>query len=379
MWDNIEILRGIDCIQQETYRGGSLSGVTGLSLMEQLTGRVVHEQPLIRGFVQELHIAADMGLLTFRIQPDPRPNLADADPHWYLQTISNFALTVAGQDRARGRIVVQPLPDPAEDDGRKISNLILKQIGDAITRQYAPDEVADFLHEEGLPPSQMAMPDDLVAADAHALLAAVWRWGSEGRRTVRQFVGRWLDNQLMSGPDADLRARLIEQLARQGWRVRESDTTLVIAEPIRGIPVSAPFLRASRLHPLIEAEARDQFLNRKPELGVFASMRSIEVRVRRLAGYGDEMIGIALMNAAFGQGGPLADPAAVKGEQEATRALFAGAYGVLRNPAGHRQVDYDDLSEAAEAVQTASLLMRILDRVEDRLLTAARLAATTPR
>jgi len=36
---------------------------------------------------------------------------------------------------------------------------------------------------------------------------------------------------------------------------------------------------------------------------------------------------------------------------------------VLRNPAGHRQIDYDDLSEAAEAVQTASLLMRILDRV----------------
>jgi hypothetical protein len=50
---------------------------------------------------------------------------------------------------------------------------------------------------------------------------------------------------------------------------------------------------------------------------------------------------------------------------------------VLRNPAGHRQVDYSDLSEAGEAVQTASLLMRILDRVEDRLLAAARQAAGT--
>ena len=80
------------------------------------------------------------------------------------------------------------------------------------------------------------------------------------------------------------------------------------------------------------------------------------------------------MNRAFGPVGPLTDPTAVKGEQEGTRALFAGAYAVLRNPAGHRQVDYDDLSEAAEAVQTASLLMRILDRVEDRLLAAARQA-----
>jgi hypothetical protein len=30
-------------------------------------------------------------------------------------------------------------------------------------------------------------------------------------------------------------------------------------------------------------------------------------------------------------------------------------------------VDYDDVTEASEAVATASLLMRILDRVEQRL------------
>jgi Protein of unknown function (Hypoth_ymh) len=83
------------------------------------------------------------------------------------------------------------------------------------------------------------------------------------------------------------------------------------------------------------------------------------------------------MNKAFGPGGPLTDPSAVKGEQEGTRALFVGAYAVLRNPAGHRQVNYGDLSEAGEAVQIASLLMRILDRVEDRLLTAARQATGT--
>jgi uncharacterized protein (TIGR02391 family) len=146
---------------------------------------------------------------------------------------------------------------------------------------------------------------------------------------------------------------------------------------VRGIPVSAPFLRASRLHPLTETEARDQFLINKPEQGVFASMRAVEIRVRKLAGLGDEVVGTDLMNRAFGPGGPLTDPQAVKGEQEGTRALFAGAYAVLRNPAGHRQIDYSDLSEAGEAVQTASLLMRILDRVEDRLLAAARQAAGT--
>ena len=149
---------------------------------------------------------------------------------------------------------------------------------------------------------------------------------------TRRFIGRWLDDQLLSGPDAELRARLIEQLARQGWRVRETDSALVIAEPVRGIPVSAPFLRASRLHPLIEAEARPQFLINKPEQGVFASMKAVEVRVRMLAGYGEEVIGVDLMNKAFGPAGALTDASAGKGEQDGIRMVFAGAYAVLRNP-----------------------------------------------
>jgi len=95
-------------------------------------------------------------------------------------------------------------------------------------------------------------------------------------------------------------------------------------------------------------------------------MKAVEVRVRKLAGYGDDVIGVALMNQAFGTKGPLTDPAAQKGEQEGTRALFAGAYAVFRNP-GHREVNYDDVAEAAEAVQTASMLMRILDRIEARI------------
>ena len=65
-WDNIEILQAIDRKQQETYRGGPMRGVHGLYLMEQITGSMPHDQQLMRGFVQELHIARDMGLLTFR-------------------------------------------------------------------------------------------------------------------------------------------------------------------------------------------------------------------------------------------------------------------------------------------------------------------------
>lgn len=147
-------------------------------------------------------------------------------------------------------------------------------------------------------------------------------------------------------------------VTRTGRRIAaEGPTAFYAAERLQGT-----------LHVRIEPEARPQFLIGKYELGVFASMKAVEVRVRQLGGFGDDVVGVDLMNKAFGPTGPLTDASAVKGEQDGTRALFVGAYAVLRNPAGHREVNYDDVTEAAEAVQTASLLMRILDRVEARIV-----------
>ena len=50
------------------------------------------------------------------------------------------------------------------------------------------------------------------------------------------------------------------------------------------------------------------------------------------------------------------------------------AYAALRNPCGHREVAYDDVTEASEAAMTASLLMRMLDRTENRTRPARRRA-----
>lgn len=41
--------------------------------------RVVEDQRW-RGFIQELHIARDLGLLTFSAEPSSRPNLATPTP-----------------------------------------------------------------------------------------------------------------------------------------------------------------------------------------------------------------------------------------------------------------------------------------------------------
>lgn len=121
------------------------------------------------------------------------------------------------------------------------------------------------------------------------------------------------------------------------------------------------------MHRLVEAVARPQFLIGQYELGVFAAMRRLEIRVRDLSELGPKLFGVDLMRKAFGPGGPLVDETAPRGEQEGTMFLFTGAYAVLRNSSGHREVDYSDVTEAAEAIQTASLLMRILDRIEDRI------------
>jgi hypothetical protein len=55
-------------------------------------------------------------------------------------------------------------------------------------------------------------------------------------------------------------------------------------------------------------------------------------------------------------------------DNQSLEAPLAGrwAYAVLRIRSGHREVNYDDVAEAAEAVQTR-LLTRILDRIERRL------------
>jgi uncharacterized protein (TIGR02391 family) len=370
--DNYLILRAIDERQQQN-QGRPLS-LTGYQLLGELLGVYAPDPKHVPGFLQELLIAQTAQQLTWRLTDSTaRPN----DANLYLQRIVDLALTPDGQDRARNRMSVAPPPDPDEDDGHDLSDLVIRQVAEAISREYAPDQVAVFLKEQGLPPDWLDGGDGTAQGTAHATLAAAWRSRSMGRRLVRQFLGRWLDGRLITGPDSELRASLAAQLARQGWKIRPADGILIASEPVRDIPVSAPYLHEARLHPLIEAEARPQFMIRKLDQAVFASLKAVEIRVRTLGGFAPEVVGTDLMNKGFGPSGPLVDPTIPRGEQDGIRALFVGAFGALRNPAGHRQVDYAELSEAAEAVQLASLLMRVLDRVDARLVAAGRTAQPT--
>ncbi|WP_240761056.1 TIGR02391 family protein [Mycolicibacterium sp. CR10] len=99
----------------------------------------------------------------------------------------------------------------------------------------------------------------------------------------------------------------------------------------------------------------------------FAAMKEVEVAVRAAAGLSNSVVGVHVMRQALKpQDGPLTDTTAEGGEQVAIMELFSGAIGAFKNPNSHRSVDYDDAVEAAEIIQLADLLLRIVRRAAAR-------------
>jgi uncharacterized protein (TIGR02391 family) len=96
-------------------------------------------------------------------------------------------------------------------------------------------------------------------------------------------------------------------------------------------------------------------------------MREVEIYVRELSKADASLIGTKLMTFALREEGPLRDDDLDGGEQVGIMNLFQGAIVVFKNPPSHRQVDHDDPTEASEVVLFADLLMRLLDRFQDRL------------
>jgi uncharacterized protein (TIGR02391 family) len=124
------------------------------------------------------------------------------------------------------------------------------------------------------------------------------------------------------------------------------------------------------LHPRLAQRIQQQFLLGEFELAVFAAMKEVEVRVRELAKASQSLLGVKLMQQAFSaEKGVLTDSEADPGEQVAMMELFKGAIGLFKNPTSHRPVDYDDPTLASEVILFADLLLRLLDRVEERQAT----------
>lgn len=163
---------------------------------------------------------------------------------------------------------------------------------------------------------------------------------------------------------------LIGQSAKNptgGWQRVTSAGTEILSDPNAVAKVWAADRLAGDLHPALSS-ARSNFALGDYETASFAAMKAVEVEVRRVAALPNELLGVALMRKAFNpQDGTLCDPDAEGGEQKATADLFAGAIGAYKNPASHRTVQFEDPVEAAEVIQLADLLLRIVQRAELRL------------
>lgn len=161
-------------------------------------------------------------------------------------------------------------------------------------------------------------------------------------------------------------------LYSQGLVVRDTSQSApeAISVSRRGREVldrGLPWLRATarlevQLLPEIEQAARAHFLRGEFDMAVFGAMRQVEIAVREASGLPGDRIGVTLMKEAFGEGKPLWDPQMHGGEAVALLDLFKGSIGLFKNPSSHRQVDFEDPVEAAEAVILADLLLRILQR-----------------
>jgi len=124
----------------------------------------------------------------------------------------------------------------------------------------------------------------------------------------------------------------------------------------------ANLLPKGQLHASIATRVYPAFLRGEYDTSVFQAFREVEIAVRHAGQFPTDLVGVALMRKAFSANGPLADAQLPSGEQEAMAHLFAGAFGVYRNSAGHRHVPTDP-HDAAEVIAFASHLLRIVDRL----------------
>lgn len=369
-FDDLHILRTIDRLERAELTASLHSAIN--LLPEVSDNAAVYDDRDYRNFTLELQDAQRFGFIDFRIML-PGGNVAPPTPDGmgannYLAQMVEIRLTSIGRDRARCRVYEREPPDPGEDDGSPITQLVLQQIAEIVGGTYAPARLRLFLEDSGLP-RDMIPSIDVVPVDGLLELFSLFDGTASQRRALREFLGKWLSQALASGPNQDEEKELSAELARQGWHLRNE--RLVRGEPVRRATL-APFLGGDlllNLHPQIQEAARGPFNDGHRAAAVLAALIAIEVRVRDLLG-GTDRLGVALMGDAFDTDQPalaingLAD-ADDRDEQRGFAFIFKGAMLGVRNPKAHGRWEALEERRALDYLGLASLLMRRLDDAEE--------------
>ncbi len=366
-WDDLQLLRWIDELEQTSAYIGN--GNYLLQQLAQRTGVPWHED--MASFAVELALAYEAGYLTWTDRSSQYVGRSSPtiDPNQWLQTIDNIKLTLAGRDRARGRVIQTELPDPDEDDGRMITGLTLEEIARSIGDTYTVAQLPRYLRESGIPTE--ALPPSITGDKwqyVFDVLSALHEGGSATRRALREFIGGWLAGRYHAPPPAEVRKRIISLLGQQGWHVR--DGRLIIGERLHVEPGTVtPLGRDARLAAL-HADIRqvtERFVDEHLDVAIFEAFKAVNNRVKGMTGF--DLDGSKLMDAALAGTSPkiqFADLSSQTGRdvQQGLHFLFRGAVQGIRNPEAHEQFKPLDEEEGLEELAFASMLMRRLDNAQ---------------
>jgi hypothetical protein len=372
-WNDLEILRIVDEAEQ-----GQRSGIhDGRDLIASVAAdgdHVADTQADHESFVRELLVVRDAGLLTWtesathgREPFDPKNKPSD-----YLHNIYNFTLSFDGHNAARGRVIVTPLPDPAEDDRRPIASLTLEDVAKCIERRYDSFQTIQLLVEGGIS-GDREPPEQIGTAAGLMMLFLDLSHGSSGdRRELRCFLGAWLDDALRIGPSDEERDRIGPDLARQGWFVK--DGRLVIGEPERKRRATAsPAPTLGQLHPIVWEAAAPQWKVQHLPDAVMEAAKAVNAMLEAKVGRSD-VSEFKLVTEAFSEKPPTVGARLrfpdIEGDQ--TRASVTagvmhfgvGCFRAIRNPLGHLPSEQHDITaqEALEQLAAWSLFARWIER-----------------
>ena len=139
-------------------------------------------------------------------------------------------------------------------------------------------------------------------------------------------------------------------VTRAGRKIRSRADFLAYAK--------ASLLPAEIMRADLAAVVRPLFLGGHFDAAVSSAFIQVEVYVRRICKFPDDLVGMPLMRKAFQpKAGPLTDPNAVPGEQEAVQHLFAGALGTYKNRLSHHVVGLSSAAVAASRILLANELL----------------------
>jgi hypothetical protein len=300
-WNDLEILQLIDACDKGE-RGGNNSGIDMAQTLARDRGVGLGDGD-DAGFVRELLVLQDAGLVTWQVMSSigrAQPIVPD-NANDYLNNIRDFALTIAGRDRARGQIIRAPMPDAAEDDGRMIASLTLEDVARNIGVVYSPEQAARLVVEAGMTPD--FDPGEGETWEKLLLVFVTFLHGSSGqRRELRYFLGAWLDDELHTGPSDEEREKIIGDLARQGWFVREG--RLVAGEPVRRRrDVAPPAPALDQLHPIVWAAAEPQWKVKHLHDAVMEAAKAVDATLEAKIGRSD-VSEVKLVTEAFSENRP---------------------------------------------------------------------------